>query len=650
MVKEETEREQEGKSNEDVQRQQSKLPPLRLSSKPAIQVQVAVNTEEETRIEPKKAQKKPHNVRRKSCAGLKIDSVLETKTGNLKEYYNLGTKLGNGQFGTTFVCTEKGTGKKFACKTIAKRKLESDADVDDVRREIQIMYHMAGHPNIGRVSNRGRGHVFSYFGFTVIAAVAEDSPLKVIDFGLSAFFKPGGKSVRLTPIQKSPEACVWEGFPFCIAPTSLKAFCSAFSDALRLRISGDTLSAVVGSPYYVAPEVLKKCYGPEADVWSAGVIIYILLCGVPPFWGGHSWVQFGGEAPDKPLDSLVLGRMKQFSAMKKLKKMALRVIAQRLSQEEIAGLKEMFKMIDTDNSGQITFEELQNGLQRFGANLAESEFGARMQAADIDNSGTIDYQEFIAATLHLNMTEREDSLLATFSYFDSDCSGYITQDELQKACQEFGINDIHINELMCEVDQDNDGRIDYNEFVAMMHLGNPEFGKGLGSKGLAECGNEWLGWAIWEDVPESSIPSSFQGVPKLPSDGIFGQRKSVLLELVGERESFTREVRRTRSLDDEEQLADAMRQVAKAHKEMANLMRQKKLVVEMRRLLPIMGVWAYYLPLSFIWVMCSVRWGAISTPGMCKYPIWPVKAFWCNTCEKCFHIVLANGEGDSLPS
>ncbi|KAE8726494.1 Heat shock protein 89.1 isoform 2 [Hibiscus syriacus] len=135
-----------------------------------------------------------------------------------------------------------------------------------------------------------------------------------------------------------------------------------------------------------------------------------------------------GVAPDKPLDSLVLGRIKQFSATKKLKKMALR--------------------------------------------------------ADVDNSGTIDYQEFIAATFNLNMIEKEDNLLATFSYFDSDGSGYITQDELQKACQELRIDDIQIGELMCEVDQDNDGHIDYNEFVALMHKGDPELGQGLGGKGL----------------------------------------------------------------------------------------------------------------------------------------------------------------------
>lgn len=191
----------------------------------------------------------------------------------------------------------------------------------------------------------------------------------------------------------------------------------------------------------------------------------------------HPWVQVDGVAPDKPLDSAVLTRLTQFSAMDKLKKMALRVIAESLSEEEIAGLREMFKMIDTDNSGHITFEELKAGLKRFGANLKESEIYDLMKAADVDNSGTIDYGEFIAATLHLNKIEKEDHLFRAFSYFDKDGSGYITQDELQKACEEFGIEDVQLEEMIREADQNNDGRIDYNEFVAMMQKGNADFGK-----------------------------------------------------------------------------------------------------------------------------------------------------------------------------
>ncbi|XP_019192790.1 PREDICTED: calcium-dependent protein kinase 1-like [Ipomoea nil] len=478
-----------------------------------------------------KAEKRAY-IKRVPSAGLRTN-VLQKRTGNLKEFFSIGKKLGQGQFGVTFLCVEKETGKQYACKSIAKRKLLTDDDVEDVRREIQIMHHLAGHPNVisikgayedavavhvvmeycagGELFDRitQRGHYTerqaAELTRTIVGVVEtchslgvmhrdlkpenflfvdkqEDSLLKTIDFGLSIFFKPGEK-----------------------------------------------VSDVVGSPYYVAPEVLRKRYGPEADVWSAGVIVYILLSGVPPFWAEneqgifeevlhgeldftsqpwpsisegakdlvrrmlirdprkrltahevlcHPWVQVGGVAPDKPLDSAVLSRMKQFTATNKLKKMALRIIAESLSEEEIAGLKEMFKMIDADNSGQITFEELKAGLKRVGANLKESEIYDLMQAADVDNSGTIDYGEFIAATLHFNKIEREDHLFAAFSYFDKDGSGYITADELQQACEEFGIEDARLEEMIREADQDNDGCIDYNEFVAMMQKGNPVIGGG----------------------------------------------------------------------------------------------------------------------------------------------------------------------------
>lgn len=75
--------------------------------------------------------------------------------------------------------------------------------------------------------------------------------------------------------------------------------------------------------------------------------------------------------------------------------------------------------------------------------------------ADVDNSGTIDYGEFVAAMLHLNKIQKEDHLFAAFSYFDKDGSGYITQDELQQACEKFGLADIRLEDIMREVDQDN---------------------------------------------------------------------------------------------------------------------------------------------------------------------------------------------------
>ncbi|ONI14120.1 hypothetical protein PRUPE_4G263600 [Prunus persica] len=459
-----------------------------------------------------------------------IGPVLGRPMEDVRSMYSIGKELGRGQFGVTHLCTHKATGEHFACKTIAKRKLVNKEDIEDVRREVQIMHHLTGQPNIvelkGAYEDKQSVHlvmelcaggelfdrIISKGHYTERAAAAllrtivqivhtchsmgvihrdlkpenflllnkdEHSPLKATDFGLSVFYKQG----------------------------------ELFKD-------------IVGSAYYIAPEVLKRRYGPEVDIWSVGVMLYILLSGVPPFWAesehgifnsilrgqldfssdpwpsishqakdlvrkmlnsdpkqrltafqvlNHPWIKEDGEAPDVPLDNAVLSRLKQFKAMNQFKKVALRVIAGCLSEEEIMGLKEMFKSIDTDNSGTITLEELKQGLAKQGTKLSEFEAKQLMEAADADGNGTIDYDEFITATMHLNRMDREEHLYTAFQHFDKDNSGYITTEELEQALREYGMHDGRdILEIIAEVDADNDGRINYDEFCAMMRKGNPE--------------------------------------------------------------------------------------------------------------------------------------------------------------------------------
>jgi len=139
------------------------------------------------------------------------------------------------------------------------------------------------------------------------------------------------------------------------------------------------------------------------------------------------------------------------------------------------GLKEMFKSMDTDNSGTITFEELKIGLGRLGSKVSESEAKQLMDAVDVDGNGTIDYIEFITATMQKNKMYKEDHLHTAFQYFDKDSSGYITKEELEEALSNYGMSDKNIiKEIIAEADIDNDGLINYDEFSTMMKKGNQD--------------------------------------------------------------------------------------------------------------------------------------------------------------------------------
>ncbi|XP_075090328.1 calcium-dependent protein kinase-like isoform X1 [Nicotiana tabacum] len=486
------------------------------------------------------------------------DTILGKPFEDIKAHYTLRQELGRGQYGVIYHCTEISTGQAYACKSILKRKLVSKKDKEDIKREIQIMQHLSGQPNIVEF----KGAYEDKYSVHLVMELCAGGELfdKIIARG---YYSEKDAADIIRQIVNVVYICHFMGVMhrdlkpenFLLTSKDESAMLKATDFGLSVFIEeGKVYRDIVGSAYYVAPEVLRRSYGKEADVWSAGVILYILLSGVPPFWDEtekgifhailkgeidfqsdpwpsisnsakdlvrkmltqdaknritsaevleHPWLR-SGEASDKPIDSAVLSRMKQFRAMNKLKKLALKVIAENLSEEEIKGLKAMFANMDTDNSGTITYEELKSGLARLGSKLSEVEVKQLMEAvsmmhltrficlfwlpvrfvtpfspvygsifqADVDGNGTIDYIEFVTATMHRHRLERDDHLFKAFQYFDTDHSGFITKDELESAMKEYGMGDeATIKDIIAEVDTDHDGRINYEEFCAMMRSG-----------------------------------------------------------------------------------------------------------------------------------------------------------------------------------
>ncbi|GJP30834.1 hypothetical protein CLOM_g7164 [Closterium sp. NIES-68] len=225
--------------------------------------------------------------------------VLPVPTGRLEDYFVLDSHvLGSGQFGTVRRCTERATGSRFACKTLLKDRLSTEAERDEIRREIELMQRVAvggAHTGIvqlravfeddvavhlvmelceggelfdevvrrGRFNERDAASVFAQ----VASAVAHCHARGVLHRDL----KP--ENILLV---RDPSV------PLCAAPLTTKV--ADFGLGVSL-VAGERAKGVAGSPFYIAPEVLTGDYSLGADVWSLGVILYILLSGVPPFWG-----------------------------------------------------------------------------------------------------------------------------------------------------------------------------------------------------------------------------------------------------------------------------------------------------------------------------------------------------------------------------
>ncbi|XP_039066001.1 calcium-dependent protein kinase 26-like isoform X1 [Hibiscus syriacus] len=219
------------------------------------------------------------------------ETILETnQTANLRDQYILGEQLGWGQFGVIRLCSDKLTREVLACKSISKDRLVTSDDAQSVKLEIEIMTRLSGHPNV-----------------VDLKAVYEDEDHVHLVMELCA----GGELFhRLEKYGRFPEVDAGVLFRhlmqvilYCheigivhrdLKPENILLATKASSSPIKLadfglatyiESAGKCLHGTVGSPFYIAPEVLVGGYNQAADIWSAGVILYILLSGTPPFWG-----------------------------------------------------------------------------------------------------------------------------------------------------------------------------------------------------------------------------------------------------------------------------------------------------------------------------------------------------------------------------
>ena len=458
---------------------------------------------------------------------LKSSDTIASKYLKIKE-------ISNGTYAKIYIVQRKTDFKLYCCKEILKSKV---ADLYNFRNEINILSKV-DHPNIIRIyeifeDSRYISIIMEYCTggdlFQKINELAEkdksfsekeavkifkqlmsavsychnqgichrdlkpdniiflnkepDSPIKIVDFGLSKIFG------EIKPIMKGN------------------------------KIEKNIMSLRVGTAYYMAPEVIQGNYDNKCDIWSCGVILYILLCGYPPFDGdnendiikaitkkkysfpeeewksvsddakdlikhmicdadkrynaemilNHPWIEKNAPNAKGNLAKFNAHKLKNFDNLYKLTKYVLAFIASRVGDEDISTLKKIFEEMDTNKSGILDINEIKAGIDKMEKEkeITEEEKEKIVKSIDTDKSSKIEYNEFLAACMDQKIYLREEYLLSAFMMLDLDGSGKISKSEIKQALNG-DIDNETLEKIIQEYDLNGDGEIDYKEFVAGM--------------------------------------------------------------------------------------------------------------------------------------------------------------------------------------
>ena len=284
-----------------------------------------------------------------------------------------------------------------------------------------------------------------------------------------------------------------------------------------------TLESQVGTPYYVAPEVLRGSYDHRCDCWSLGVMMYTFLCGHEPFDGkttpelakkvlfeepnltsgrwanisssaknlvagllikdpnkritiekalAHRWfkkVQKPSKVEHEKIEHVV-ENMRHFSLKDKLQKEVFKVLVTQTNSQEIRQLREVFNYFDKHNKGEISIADLKivNKEQRLKIKVREMK--EIMKKIHIEETDTISFSEFLFVAMDPNVYLTNEMLQLAFQHFDVDKTGFITVKNLKEIMNRAAIyfREQEIEQMIIETNCAKNGKISFEDFCVLM--------------------------------------------------------------------------------------------------------------------------------------------------------------------------------------
>lgn len=409
---------------------------------------------------PSKEQIESDTYIRRTCQHFSANVIREEYSKDVSDFYiwnSASDSLGNGVSGSVVICRHKKTNVKYAMKILSKKNM-TNADLDDVRAEITIM-SILDHPNIIRLHECFETTETIYLILELCTGgdlydglqkqkgtFTEDQACKIIHKLLSAICYCHQHSVVHRDVKL-------ENILFL---NDEKNDIKLIDFGLSRHFKPDEImNESVGTPYYIAPEVLNHSYNCKCDVWSVGVITYMLLSGKPVFFGltnreiyrnilkgkyefnsidfghvsseakdfisacltmdaesrpsalvgkQHAWFRMHMQQPcPGSLNQTTVDCMKRFQSQCKLTRLCMQVVALTLDSQQIKGLLVEFQKADEEETGEVSLEALRKVLEDY--HLLEEELISLFSVIDFDDTGTVKYHEFVAAALNANEIE-----------------------------------------------------------------------------------------------------------------------------------------------------------------------------------------------------------------------------------------------------